>query len=145
MIEYLPHLWVTEYHTFEYSFITLKKINIIIHLSKNRDFLKTDIEQIRIPIDNNNSSIEEKNALIYNHLFDVTDLIHEKILQTNPVLFLCNDVHKEIFVISYYIRFARVLPREAIEYIESKNKDLTNNILDYNNCLNKFYYQIRNF
>jgi len=176
MIEYLPHLWVSEYYTFDFSFLSSKKIHLILHLSDAFDFYKTEIEQIRIPLEksnvssdrvsldrvssdrvssvsldrvssvsSDNVSIEEKNALMYNHLFDVTDLIHQRITQTNPVLILSNGIQKELFVASYFIRFAKVLPRESLEYIQSKKKDLSLEIIEYNNCLNKFYCQIRNF
>jgi len=164
MIEYLPHLWVSEYYTFDFSFLSSKKIHLILHLSNVLDFYKTEIEQIRIPLEksnvssvslvssvssdrvsSDNVSIEEKNALMYNHLFDVTDLIHQRITQTNPVLILSNGIQKEVFVASYFIRFAKVLPRESLEYIQSKKKDLSLEIIEYNNCLNKFYCQIRNF
>jgi hypothetical protein len=145
MIEYLPHLWVSEYYTFKPSSLSSKKIQLILHLSSHLDFYKTNIEQIRIPMDKNDSSLEEKNALMYNHMFDVTDLIHQKIMQTSPVLILSNSIQKDVFASAYFIRFAKVLPREAMDFIQSKKKELSMEIIEYNNCLNKFYYQLRNF
>ena len=91
-MEILPHFWIGHFKK-NIIFLKEKKIESIIHLSKNESFLKCkEIEQIRIPIDyKDDFSIDDKNTVLYQHLFDVTDFIHEKIISNKNILLLGYD------------------------------------------------------
>ena len=88
-MEILPHFWIGHLKK-NIIFLKEKKIESIIHLSKNEPFLKCrDIEQIRIPIEyTEDCTMDEKNIILYQHLFDVTDFIHEKIITNKNILLL---------------------------------------------------------
>lgn len=121
MIEILPHFWIAYYH----DNILLKNIKNIIHLSKNEPFFKKNIEEIRVPIDyEENQSLEEKNNIMYQHLYDITDYIHDKVINSLSVL-LIGYLDKEdidTIIIAYFIRFGKLTIRDSIIYLKTKKK-----------------------
>ena len=89
-MEVIPHFWVNE-KIKNPSFIKTKNIKAIIFLSKTLNFYKhIEIEQIRIPVDVSDNS-KNDNIVIYQHLFDVTNYIFEKIYNNKNILVIGNE------------------------------------------------------
>ena len=143
-MEVLPHFWITYYNN-NLFIIKKKKINHIIHLSKNESFIKkNNIEELRIPIDYNDSqSYEEQNNIMYQYLFDITDYIHEKILNNENILLIGYEYKQDIetIVVSYYIRFGHLNIRDSIIFLKSKKNDIFEPKCLFYPALNKFYYE----
>jgi hypothetical protein len=141
-MEVLPHFWITYYKN-NLFIIKKKKIKHIIHLSKNEPFIKkNEIEQIRIPIDYNDSqSYEEQNNIMYQHLFDITDYIHEKIINNENILLIGYEYKQDIetIIVSYFIRFGKLNIRDSIIFLKSKKHDIFEPKCLFYPSLNKFY------
>ena len=140
-MEILPHFWISD-KIKNSDFIKLKNIKAIIFLSKTLKFYKNiDIEQIRIPFqlsDNNKND----NIMIYQHLFDVTNYIFEKIYNNKNILIIGNENDESIlylFIICYYIRYGKLDIKNSLLFLETK---LKMKYFNYNSALFKFYSQI---
>lgn len=84
-MEVLPHFWVSQTPK-SIDFISSKKIKSILFLSKYKEFYKnTSIEQLRIPLQVTDDN-ENDNVQIYQHLYDTTHFIYEKMI-TNKNIF----------------------------------------------------------
>jgi len=144
-MEILPHFWIN-YFSNNYKLATEKKITNVINLSKTENFIKNiTIEQIRIPIDyNDDHSLEEKNNIIYQHLFDVTDYIHDKLNNNGKVLLLGKEDNQDIdvFIIAYLIRYGKLNVNTSISFLKSKRKDIFIPKCYFYHSLNKFYDEI---
>ena len=146
-MEFLPHLWISFYHS-DYSHIILqrKKIKYIIHLSKTKSFFKTfHEEQIRIPLEyNDTDNYEEKNNILYQHLFDITDYIHQKIIHYQHVLLIGYEERQEIdtILVAYLIRYGKIDIHHSIQYLKSKKKDVFEPKCFYYYALQKFYTEL---
>ena len=144
-MEVLPHFWIT-YYKENYNIIKEKKIKNIIHLSKYEPFIKKmDLDEIRIPIDyDDEESMEKQNIIIYQHLFDVTDYIHEKIINNEKVMLLGQFGKQDIdvFVVAYLIRFGKINIQTSISFLKSKKKDIFNPKCLFFFALNKFYNEL---
>ena len=143
-MEILPHFWIGHFKK-NIIFLKEKKIESIIHLSKNESFLKCkEIEQIRIPIDyKDDFSIDDKNTVLYQHLFDVTDFIHEKIISNKNILLLGYDNTQDLdtIITAYFIRFGKLTIVESIRFLKSKKKYVFEPKCIFFFALNKFYNQ----
>ena len=141
-MEVLPHFWIG-YYKENLHIIKTKKIQNIIHLSKNEPFIKkNDIEQIRVPIDyDENQSLEVQNNIMYQHLYDITDYIHEKIINNSNILLIgyINKQDIDTIVISYFIKFGKLTIRESILFYKSKKEHIFNPKCSFYHALNKFY------
>ena len=141
-MEILPHFWIG-YYKENLHIIKTKKIQNIIHLSKNEHFVKkNDIEQIRVPIDyNENQSLEMQNNIMYQHLYDITDYIHEKIINNSNILLIgySNKQDIDTIVIAYFIKFGKLNIRESIIFYKSKKEHIFNPTCNFYHALNKFY------
>jgi hypothetical protein len=140
-MEILPHFWISEKIKKNY-FLKLKKINYVIFLSKSIPFYQhTDIEQIRISLnitDNNKND----NIIIYQHLFDVTNYIFEKIYNNKNILLVGNEDDSSmlyLFILCYYIRYGKLDIENSLLFLETK---LKMKYFNYNNALFKFYNEI---
>ena len=140
-MEILPHFWISD-KIKNSDFMKLKNIKAIIFLSKTLNFYKNiDIEQIRIPLqlsDNNKND----NIIIYQHLFDVTNYIFEKIYNNKNILIIGNENDESIlylFIICYYIRYGKLDIKNSLLFLETK---LKMKYFNYNSALFKFYSQI---
>jgi hypothetical protein len=146
-MEILPHFWIS-YYKENIHFIKEKKIKNIIHLSKYEPFLKKeDLDEIRIPLDyKENDSLEQQNIIVYQHLYDVTDYIHERIINNGKVLLLGYDRKQDIdiFMIAYLIRFGKINVQNAIQYVKSKKKNVCEPKCFFYFALNKFYNELNN-
>jgi hypothetical protein len=135
-MEILPHLWIN-YYTNNYSCIKEKKIKNIVHLSKiSGMFKKLDVEEISIPLDyRDNQTIEEQNNIVYQHLDDVCNYIHEKIMINEKVLLLgyLEKQDIDIFIVAYLMKFGKYKMEDAILSLKTKK----NNVF-----LPKCYFQI---
>jgi len=144
-MEILPHFWISYYNE-NYSIIKEKKIKNVIHLSKNEKFIKKiDLDEIRIPIDyDEDESMETQNNIIYQYLFDVTDYIHEKIINNEKVMLLgqYNKQDLDVFIVSYLIRFGKLNIQNSILFLKSKKKDIFNPKCLFFFALNKFYNEL---
>ena len=141
-MEILPHFWIG-YYKENLHIIKTKKIKNIIHLSKNEPYIKkNDIEQIRVPIDyDENQSLEVQNNIMYQHLYDITDYIHEKIINNSNILLIgyINKQDIDTIVISYFIKFGKLTIRESILFYKSKKEHIFNPKCSFYHALNKFY------
>jgi protein-tyrosine phosphatase len=144
-MEILPHLWISYYGENLY-FIKEKKIKNIIHLSKKDNYIKKlDIEEIKINIDyNENTSYEDMNNIMYQHLFDITDYIHEKILNNQKILILGDYSKQDIdtILIAYYIRYGQLTIQDSIIYLKSKKENIFSPKCLFYSSLNKFYNEL---
>jgi len=144
-MEILPHFWISYYKS-NLNIIKKKNIKNIIHLSKTELFIKkTDLEEIRIPIDyDENDSYEEKNNILYQYIFDITDYIHEKIINNENILLLGYEYKQDIdaIIIAYIIRFGKINTNDAIFFLKSKKKYVFDPKCIFYPALNKFYYEI---
>ena len=144
-MEILPHFWITYYRE-NYIIIKEKKIKNVIHLSKNESFIKKlDLDEIRIPIDyDEEESMEKQNIIIYQHLYDVTDYIHEKIINNEKVLLLgqYGKQDLDVFIVAYLIRFGKINIQTATSFLKSKKKDIFEPKCLFFFALNKFYNEL---
>lgn len=143
-MELLPHLWISHYLKSE-EYIQSKKIKSIIILSKKLKFLKNSyIEQIRIPIEISDNN-KNDNIIIYQHLFDVTHFIFEKIGNNKNILIVGNEDDSSIlsiFLLAYFIRYGKLDIKHSLEFLNSK---LNMHCFNYNDALFKFYNDIKKY
>jgi hypothetical protein len=143
-MEILPHFWIN-YFNKNLVFIKEKKIKYIIYLSKNEPYLKkNNIEEIRIPLENDdNISLEDKNNIIYQHLFDVTDYIHDKIISNKNILLLGyeNTQDLDTIITAYFIRYGKLNIQQAIYFLKSKKENAFYPKCYFYFALNKFIEQ----
>lgn len=144
-MEILPHFWIS-YFKEKYNIIIKKKINNVIHISKYEKFIKKDnIEQIRIPFDYDiNDNIEDINNVVYQHLFDITDYIHEKIYNNENILLLGYEDRQDVdvVIIAYFIRFGKMNVQNSINILKSKKKDIFEPKCLFFFALNRFYNEL---
>jgi len=147
-MEVLPHFWINYYNE-NYYIIKEKKIKNIIHLSKYEPYIKKmDLDEIRIPLDyNEDESMEKQNIIIYQHLYDVTDYIHNKIINNEKVMLLgkYGTQDLDVFVVAYLIRFAKVNIQSAILFLKSKKKNIFDPKCLFYFALNKFYNELNKY
>ena len=141
-MEILPHFWISHYGT-DVFFIKKKKIKNIIHLSKKEPFLKkNDIEEIRIVVDyKEDDSYEHMNNLMFQQLSDITEYIHDKIINNEKVL-LIGYHHKQdldSIIVAYLLKYAKLTIHDAILFLKSKKDDIFSPKCLFYFALNKFY------
>ena len=97
-MEILPHFWVG-YFKQTGKIIKEKNIKCIIHLSKHEPYIKKiDVEELRIPIDyDEEDNLEKKNNIFYQQLFDITDFIHEKVVNNSNILILGYENRQDVY------------------------------------------------
>ena len=144
-MEVLPHFWITFYNE-NLNIIRDKIINTIIHLSKYKEFIKkNNIEELRIPIDyNNEHSYQEQNNIMYQNLFDITNYIHDKIINNNNIL-LIGEIKKQdidTIIIAYFIRYGKLNITNSIIFLKTKKDDIFYPKCFFYDALNKFYNEI---
>jgi hypothetical protein len=144
-MEILPHLWIQNYNQLDKKLIYIKKIKYIIHLSKYEPYIKKDnLEELKIPIDySDEQSYEEQNIVMYQSLFDITEFIHDKIINNKNILLLGyhdkQDI--EIILVSYFIRYGKLNIHDSILFLKSKKDDIFEPKCLFYFALNKFYYE----
>ena len=141
-MEILPHFWISHYGT-DVFFIKKKKIKNIIHLSKKEPFLKkNDIEEIRIVVDyKEDDPYEHMNNLMFQQLSDITEYIHDKIINNEKVL-LIGYHHKQdldSIIVAYLLKYAKLTIHDAILFLKSKKDDIFSPKCLFYFALNKFY------
>ena len=144
-MEILPHLWIN-YYSKNNNFIKEKKISHIIHLSKYESFIKKNyIEEIRIPIDyNERDNLEEINNVMYQQLFDITDYIHQRILDNNNILIIGYDNKQDIetILVAYFIKYGKLNVNQAILFLKTKKINIFEPKVIFFHALNRFYYEL---
>lgn len=141
-MEIFPHFWISHYGTDIY-FIKKKRIKNIIHISKKEPFTKkNDTEEIRIVIDyKEDDSYEHMNNLMFQQLSDITEYIHDKILNNEKVLLIGyhNKQDLDTIIVAYLLRYGKVTIHDAILFLKSKKKDIFSPKCLFFFALNKFY------
>ena len=142
-MEVLPHFWI-QYYNENLIIIKQKNIKNIIHLSKYEPFIKNNIEEIRIPIEYENENLEEQNNIMFQYLFDITDYIHDKIMNNQNILLLGYKDKQDIdtIVVAYYIRYGKLSIHDAILFLKSKKDNIFNPKCLFYFSLNKFHSKI---
>ncbi len=144
-MEVLPHFWITYYKT-NLNIIKEKKIKNIIHISKKEDFFGiSGINEIRINIDYNyEQTYEEINVIMYQYLFDVTEYIHDKIINNENILIICDEDRQDIdvIIIAYYIRYGCLNIQDAIRFYRTKRENIFEPKCLFYSSLNKFYIEL---
>ena len=146
-MEILPHFWIGHFKNNENNnIIKNKNIKCIILLSKYESFFKkANVEEIRIPIDyEEENTYEETNIIMYQHLFDITDFIHERIIKNNNIFLLGyeNKQDIDVIIIAYFIRFGKISIEDSIKFLKSKKKYIFEPKCLFFFALNKFYNEI---
>jgi len=145
-MEILPHFWIGYYHNKNIKLIKEKNIKNIIHLSKNEDYKKNmNLEEIRINIDyNDDDCYEYINNSLYQHLFDITEYIHEKILNNENILLMGYEDKQDIdsIIVAYFIRYGKLNIHDSIIYLKSKKNNIFYPKCIFYSSLNKFYNEI---
>ena len=140
-MEILPHFWISEKPK-NIHFIKYKNIKSVIFLSKYLDFYKNiDVEQIRIPLEISDNN-KNDNISTYQHLYDVTNFIFEKIYNNKKILLIGNEQDFSIlylFILCYYIRYGKVDIKNSLLFLEGKIKM---KYFNFSDALFKFYSQI---
>lgn len=144
-MEILPYFWIGYYKENLY-YIKEKKIENIIHLSKKENFFKINgIEEIIIPIDyTDDNTYEEQNNIIYQHLFDITDYIHSKLINNEKVLLLGYEHKQDIdtIIVSYLIRYGKLNIYDSIYFLRTKKENIFSPKCLFYISLNRFYNQL---
>ena len=140
-MEILPHFWISEKPK-NIDFLKIKNIKSIIFLSKYVKYYKNlDIEQIRISIEiSNNNKLDNVNN--FEHLYDVTQFIFEKIYNNKNILLIGNEKDNSIlylFILCYYIRYGKLDIKNSLLFLETK---LKMKYFNFNEALFRFYNQI---
>ena len=137
-MEILPHFWVSETNK-HINFIKAKNIKSIIFLSKYSNFYKhIDIEQIRIPFEATNDN-KNDNIIAYQHLYDTTNFIFEKIYNNKNILIIGNEKdcsYLYLIILCYYIRYGKLDIKNSLLFLETKIKM---KYFHYHDALFKFY------
>lgn len=140
-MEILPHFWISD-KIKNSHFLKTKNIKAIIFLSKTLKYYKNiDVEQIRIPLEVSDNN-KNDNVIIYQHLYDVTNYIFEKIYNNKNLLIIGNEKDESmlyLIIICYYIRYGKLDIKNSLLFLETK---LKMKYFNYNNALFKFYSQI---
>ena len=141
-MEIIPHFWVHQTPKNK-SFISSKKIKSVIFLSKKTIFYKNlDIEQIRIPLEKTDNN-KNDNIIIYQHLYDVSYFIFEKIINNKNILVIGNENDSSImyiFILAYYIRYGKLDIKNSLNFLNSK---IIIDSFNYHDALFKFYKEVR--
>ena len=140
-MEILPHFWISD-KIKHLNFIKQKNIKSVIILSKFLNYYKNvDIEQIRIPLEITNNN-KNDNIIVFQHLYDVTNFIFEKIYNNKNILLIGNEKDSSIlylFILCYYIRYGKLDIKNSLLFLETK---LKMEYFSFNDALFKFYNQI---
>jgi len=147
-MEIIPHFWVADFETYDdMSFLKEKKIKCIINISKYKNFSnsnsKQSIDEIRIPIDYD-EDVDNPNAInsmLYDHLFDITEYIHDKVINSKNILLVGYSIKEDIdtIIAAYFIRYAKVDVKEALKYVKTKRENAFIYKILFYPALNKFY------
>ena len=140
-MEILPHFWISD-KIKNLNFIKQKNIKSVVILSKFLNYYKNvDIEQIRIPLEITNNN-KNDNIIVFQHLYDVTNFIFEKIYNNKNILLIGNEKDSSIlylFILCYYIRYGKLDIKNSLLFLETK---LKMEYFSFNDALFKFYNQI---
>jgi hypothetical protein len=140
-MEILPHLWVS-YSIKNSNFLKSKNIKCVIFLSKYLNYYKhVEIEQIRIPLEISDNN-KNDNIIVYQHLYDTTNFIFEKIFNNKNILIIGNEKDESylyLIILSYFIRYGKLDIKNSLLFLETKIKM---NYFNFNDALFKFYNEI---
>lgn len=143
-MEILPYLFISYYDDINLiNLIKNNKIKNIIHLSSKHDFFnKKKCEEIRVDIEYNEyDDLEIKNNIMYRCLFNITDYIHEKIINTEKVLLVGNSNKQDLdtIIVAYLIRFGKLTIYDSIQFFKTKKEYIFDPKCIFFGALSKFY------
>ena len=144
-MEILPHFWIT-YNNENLHIIKEKKIKNIIHLCKKDISLNiSGINEIKVFIDyNDEQTYDEINVVMYQYLFDVTEYIHNKIINNENILLIGiydrQDI--DVMIVAYYIRYGNMTIQDSVRFLKTKKDDIFNPKCLFFFALNKFYNEL---
>jgi hypothetical protein len=149
MIEILNHLWINydlidknDINKLKY-YIEKNKIRNIIILSDKIDYLNLPkCNEINYKICyNDNKDTKSLNNELYKKIFEITFLIYECLKKKNKVIIIGHNNNQDIdcIICAYFIRYAKVSPNKAIEYLKTKKKHVFKDNIIYYDVLDILY------
>ena len=141
LIEFLPGIWISNTKIFSEKFLKQKKINEIIDCNKSMNFFEGSenyIESIKNEIKKTN------NIKLHKYLVDITQHIHQNIINGNSMLIYDQHSIKKapVLLISYLMRYGHLTPAQTIQSYQSKSKLPLQLSQDYQYALKIFYSKI---
>ena len=129
--EILNNLWLGDYNASKnIKFITQKNICLIVNISKDLSFLKTDrTQKIRIAINDDKSSISNK--ILVTEFENIYDIVKKNIENKKGVLIHCNQgvQRSAAFVVLFLMKYKNFSNKQSIKFIKTKSPTIF-----YNGC-----------
>jgi hypothetical protein len=131
MIEILTHLWINfdlidrDQNKLKYHIEKMKIRNIII-LSESIIYLnikKCNEMNYKIHY-HNNKDIKSLNNELYKKIYEITFLIYECLKKKQKIIIIGHNNNQDIdaIICAYFIRYGKVSPNKAIEYLKTKKR-----------------------
>ena len=143
-IEILPCLWISTFKVSENaSFLLDKNIGFLVNCQNDLDFLgnsKGYTDEIRI-------NIEKYEILKFNkYLFEITEMIHNKIKQNINTLVFCEDTIQKspTIVLCYIMRYGMINYNNSLGILRTKCPDVLKPIMEYEKTIKKFMEDLFN-
>ena len=143
-IEILPGLWISSYSYSENAeFLKDKNIGFLVNCEKDLEFLgksKGYNDEIR-------KNIEKYEILKFNkYLFEITERIHQKILEHSNCLIFCHDVIQKspTIVLCYIMRYGMINYQNSLDILRTKSPDVFKPNIKYEKTIKKFMEDLFN-
>ena len=142
-VEIIPDLWIGSLAAYNNSkFQEDNNISCLINCCKDLHFLGK-YREYNMPIKNTMEKYEIDK--MYEYLIEVTEFIHQNIIDNKVILIYCdNGIQKSpTIAIAYLMRYGKLPKDLAIKSVKSKKPDVFKPFLDFNYSLDKFEKDIR--
>lgn len=143
-IEILPSLWISTYGYSENAeFLKDKNIGFLVNCEKDLNFLgksKGYNDEIR-------KNIEKYEILKFNkYLFEITERIHQKILDNTNCLIFCQDVIQKspTIILCYIMRYGMINYQNSLDILRTKCPDVFKPNIKYEKTVKKFMEDLFN-
>lgn len=143
-IEILPGLWISNYGYSENAeFLKDKNIGFLVNCDKDLEFLgkaKGYNDEIRM-------NIEKYEILKFNkYLFEITERIHQKILDNTNCLVFCRDTAQKspTIVLCYIMRYGMINYQNSLDILRTKCPDVFKPNINYEKTIKKFMEDLFN-
>ena len=103
------------------------------------------MNEINIHINySNEQNYDQMNNTMYDYLFDITEYIHNKIINNESIILITshNKQDIDVILIAYYIRYGNLTIHESVKFLKTKKDDIFNPKCLFYSALNKFYYEL---
>lgn len=137
-VEIIPDLWIGCYSTSNIgNFQEENQISCLVNCSRDLHFIGK-YKEYNIPIRNNIEKYEIQK--MYQYLLEVTEFIHQNLLNHQVVLIFCEDgIQKSpTIAVAYLMRYGRLPQDVAIKSVKSKKNDIFKPFLNFKYALDKF-------